>query len=70
VSLNRDASLLFDDEEVAQYYTDAFEIDWNRANPVKPKRFIKEAVVFEAVGDAPPPGFQRVRLSDLVKEDD
>lgn len=70
VSLNRDASLLFDDKDVAEYYTKAFEIDWNRSNSVKPKRFVKEAVVLEAVGDAPPPGFQRVRLADLMKEDD
>jgi hypothetical protein len=71
VTLNRDASLLFDDEEVATYYTEAFEIDWARANRVRPKKFVKtEAVVLEAVGDAPPPGFQRVRLSDLVKDDE
>jgi len=70
VSLNRDASLLFDDEEIARYYAEAFEIDWNRANPVRSKRFVKtEAVVLEAVGDAPPPGFQRVRLSDLLKDE-
>jgi V8-like Glu-specific endopeptidase len=70
VTLNRDASLIFDDADVASYYAQAFEIDWERANPLKPKRFVKESVVLEAVGDAPPPGFQRVRLSDLVKEDD
>jgi hypothetical protein len=71
VTLNRDASLIFDDEEIAAYYAEAFEIDWQRANPIKPKRFVKrEAVVQEAVGDMPPPGFQRVRLSELLKEDD
>ena len=70
VTLNRDASLLFDDEEVAQYFTEAFEIDWNRANPARPKRFRREAVVLEAVGDAPPPGFQRVPLSVVLQEDD
>jgi hypothetical protein len=70
VSLNRDASLIFDDEEVAQYYTDAFEIDWERARTLRPRQFVKETVVLEAVGDAPPAGFQRVRLSDLVKDDD
>lgn len=70
VTLNRDASLIFDDEEIAGYYADAFEIDWKRANRIKPKRFIKpEAVVLEAVGDAPPPGYQRVRLSELLKDD-
>jgi phosphatidylserine/phosphatidylglycerophosphate/cardiolipin synthase-like enzyme len=73
VTLNRDASLIFDDEEIAGYYAEAFEIDWARANPIRPKRFVKradEAVVREAVGAAPPPGFQRVRLSELLKEDD
>lgn len=70
VTLNRDASLLFDDEQVAEYYARAFEIDWARSNPIRPKRFVKpEAVVFEATGDGPPPGFRRVRLSDLVKDD-
>ena len=70
VTLNRDASLLFDDAEVAQYYTEAFMIDWERSNKIKPRRFVTEGVVLEAVGDAPPPGFQRVRLADLVKDDD
>jgi hypothetical protein len=70
VTLNRDASLLFDDKEVAQYYTEAFEIDWARSNKITPRRFVPEGVVLEAVGDAPPQGFQRVRLSDLTKDDD
>ena len=71
VTLNRDASLIFDDEEIAQYYTRAFEIDWDRANPIRPKRFVAgEAAIVEAVGDAPPPGYRRMRLSELLKEDD
>jgi PLD-like domain/Trypsin-like peptidase domain len=71
VSLNRDASLIVDDEEIARYFTQAFEIDWERANPIRPKRFVRpEAVIQEAVGTAPPPGFRRVRLSDLLREDD
>jgi hypothetical protein len=71
VSLNRDASLIFDDERIAAYYTEAFEIDWARANPIRPRRFVKpEGVVREAVGDAPPPGYRRVRLADLLKDDD
>ena len=70
VTLNRDASLIFDDEEIAGYYTDAFEIDWNRANRLKPKKFVKpESVILEAVGDAPPPGFRRVPLSELLTDD-
>jgi hypothetical protein len=70
VSLNRDASLLFDDADVAKYYAEAFEIDWARSNPLKPKRFTPEAAgIQEAVGDAPPPGYRRVRLSDWLKDD-
>jgi phosphatidylserine/phosphatidylglycerophosphate/cardiolipin synthase-like enzyme len=69
VTLNRDASLLFDDTEVAEYYTTAFEIDWARANRVRPKKFIQEAVMLEAVGVEPPPGFKRVRLSELLSDD-
>ena len=74
VTLNRDASLIFDDEDIAAYYAEAFEIDWERANPIKPKKFVKkpkdESVILEAVGAAPPPGFRRMRLSELMKDDD
>jgi phosphatidylserine/phosphatidylglycerophosphate/cardiolipin synthase-like enzyme len=71
VTLNRDASLIFDNADIAAYYAEAFEIDWARANPIRPKRFVKtEGVVREAVGAAPPPGYRRVRLSDLLKEED
>jgi phosphatidylserine/phosphatidylglycerophosphate/cardiolipin synthase-like enzyme len=71
VTLNRDASLLFDDERIAGYFSEAFEIDWERSNPIRPKRFVKkEAVIQEALGDQPPLGFRRVRLSELLKEDD
>jgi hypothetical protein len=67
VTLNRDASLLFDDVLVAAYYAEAFEIDWARSNPVRPRRFVRtEGVVLEALGAAPPAGYERVRLSDLV----
>jgi phosphatidylserine/phosphatidylglycerophosphate/cardiolipin synthase-like enzyme len=71
VSLNRDASLIFDDADIAAYFGEAFEIDWKRSSPITPRRFMKkEAVVQEAVGAAPPPGFRRMRLSELLKEDD
>jgi phosphatidylserine/phosphatidylglycerophosphate/cardiolipin synthase-like enzyme len=70
VSLNRDASLIFDDEEIAAYYTDAFEVDWQRARPIRPRRFVKsEAPVLEAVGAVPPPGYKRVPLSELLEDD-
>jgi phosphatidylserine/phosphatidylglycerophosphate/cardiolipin synthase-like enzyme len=72
VTLNRDASLIFDDQGIAEYFAEAFEIDWERANPIKPKKYVKtkKETVVEAVGAAPPPGYRRVRLSELRKEDD
>lgn len=69
VTLNRDASLLFDDDDIAAYYAKAFEIDWERANPIAAKRYVKEEGVLRAIGEAPP-GYRRVRLADLLKEQD
>ncbi|MBC8112816.1 MAG: trypsin-like peptidase domain-containing protein [Candidatus Saccharimonas sp.] len=69
VSLNRDASLIFFDEDVAAYYADAFEIDWQRANPIRPRRFVPEFAMTEAVGSARPMAFERVRLSQLQSDD-
>jgi hypothetical protein len=34
VTANRDASLLFDDPEIAAYYGAVFEVDWTRAKPL------------------------------------
>ncbi|MGV6875324.1 phospholipase D-like domain-containing protein [Pseudochelatococcus sp. B33] len=71
VSLNRDTSLIFDDAEIAAYFADAFEIDWARANAVRPRRFERpEAAILEARGAEPPPGYRRIPLSELWKEDD
>jgi phosphatidylserine/phosphatidylglycerophosphate/cardiolipin synthase-like enzyme/V8-like Glu-specific endopeptidase len=66
VTLNRDASLIFDDEEVAQYYTEAFEIDWERANEPRLDEAVTEAVR-PAEGAEPPPGFVRMTLSDYLE---
>ena len=68
VSLNRDASLLFEDAEVSAYYKEAFDIDWARARRINPRRFVKPAQ--EAVGDAAAeaPSFRRVPLADLLAE--
>ena len=71
VTLNRDASLLFDDEDLAGYYAEAFEIDWKRSNKITPREFVKtESTILEAVGPAPPPGYRRVPFSELLKDDD
>lgn len=69
VTLNRDASLLFDNADIAAYFADAFEIDWARAKPINPKQYVKQEGVLRAIGEAPP-GYRRVRLSDLVNEQD
>jgi len=69
VTLNRDASLLFNNNDVAKYYTQVFEIDWERSNPVRPRKYVKPESVLEAVGAVPPLGYRRMRLADLLKED-
>lgn len=71
VTLNRDASLLIDDTRIASYYAEAFEIDWARANPIKSRRYVEGAsVLLETRGGAPPTGFRRVCLADLLKDAD
>jgi phosphatidylserine/phosphatidylglycerophosphate/cardiolipin synthase-like enzyme len=66
VTLNRDASLIFEDEEIAQYYLEAFEIDWQRARATHFGDPVKEAVR-PAEGDALPPGFVRMTLADYLE---
>lgn len=69
VTLNRDASLIFDDAQLAQYYAQAFEIDWKRSNAIKPKRYVRpEAVAIPGVETVPIPMFERVKLRDLPSE--
>lgn len=74
VSLNRDASVIVDDADVAAYYAEAFEIDWLRSRPINPRQFVREAVIregaiLEAVGDQPPPGYRRVPISEVLNGD-
>jgi phosphatidylserine/phosphatidylglycerophosphate/cardiolipin synthase-like enzyme len=70
VTLNRDASLIFDDEELAAYYAEAFEIDWERSNPIRPKRFVKaEGVAMPGAEFVVAPMFERISVQDLPTED-
>lgn len=62
VATNRDASLLFDDSQVAKYFLEAFEIDWARAKT--PSGGISEAPVLVARGPTPPPGYVRMTLAE------
>ncbi len=66
VTLNRDASLIFDDKQIAQYYLEAFEMDWLRARFHKFKKINNESVR-PAEGDTPPPGFGRITLADYLE---
>ncbi|HEY0431415.1 MAG TPA: phospholipase D-like domain-containing protein, partial [Pyrinomonadaceae bacterium] len=67
VTLNRDASLIFDDKEVAQYYLEAFNIDWARARePKLGKKPVTESVR-PAEGAEPPDGFVRMTLSSYLE---
>ncbi len=66
VSLNRDASLIFDDEEVAQYYAEAFELDWERAREPRFDERVDESIR-PAEGNSPPPGFVRMSLADYLE---
>ncbi|MBT1511530.1 trypsin-like peptidase domain-containing protein [Bradyrhizobium sp. SRL28] len=68
VTLNRDASLLFDDSDVAQYYRQAFELDWDRASrPVIPESAITEAPRIADPESAVPQGFRRMTLEEFLE---
>ncbi|TFW55922.1 hypothetical protein CT676_37960 [Bradyrhizobium sp. MOS001] len=68
VTLNRDASLLFDDSDVAQYYRQAFELDWDRASrPVIPESAITEAPRIADPESAVPQGFRRITLEEFLE---
>ncbi|OCK55066.1 hypothetical protein LMTR3_09880 [Bradyrhizobium sp. LMTR 3] len=68
VTLNRDASLLFDDEQVAKYYRQAFEIDWARASrPVIPESATAEAPRVADPESPVPSGFRRMTLEEFLE---
>jgi V8-like Glu-specific endopeptidase len=68
VTLNRDASLIFDDVEAAQYFREAFFIDWDRASElsIDTESVFGEAPI-PASGAAPPPGYVRMSLSSYLE---
>jgi phosphatidylserine/phosphatidylglycerophosphate/cardiolipin synthase-like enzyme len=68
VTLNRDASLLFDDPEIAKYYRDAFQIDWERASrPLIPETAIAEAPRLADPDSPVPSGFRRITLEEFLE---
>ncbi|HEX7831164.1 MAG TPA: phospholipase D-like domain-containing protein, partial [Thermoanaerobaculia bacterium] len=66
VTLNRDASLIFHDPEIAQYYASVFEEDWARSSEIEAESAFAGGARL-AVGDAPPPGFVRMPLSQYLE---
>jgi hypothetical protein len=66
VKTNRDASLIFDDEEIAAYLAKVYDYDWTTlatAHPTKSRpRVAKD-------GEATPAGFKRVPFSAASEED-
>jgi V8-like Glu-specific endopeptidase len=67
VTLNRDASLIFDDGEVTQYYLEAFDLDWDRAAALAFEELSALEAPRLAASDEPPPGFVRMPLSDYLE---
>jgi phosphatidylserine/phosphatidylglycerophosphate/cardiolipin synthase-like enzyme len=56
VSTDRDASLIFfDNPEIAAYYKEAFDIDWQRSSEPR-SRETPEIEMCLATTEAPPPG--------------
>ncbi|MGO4123851.1 phospholipase D-like domain-containing protein [Inquilinus sp. YAF38] len=70
VSLNRDASLIFDDADIAGYFLGAFEIDWRRATRLADTPAAAAVSAHAprlAVGEAPPAGHVRMTLSEYLE---
>ena len=66
VSVNRDASLLFDDEELARYFADIFDHDWAilAAQDIGPEPTPIESAV---AGGTTPPGMVRLSWKDYME---
>jgi phosphatidylserine/phosphatidylglycerophosphate/cardiolipin synthase-like enzyme len=56
--INRDASLIFDDSEIATYYNEVFQFDW--ANLTKPIGVQEMAPMIAQPGEPTPVGMVRV----------
>jgi hypothetical protein len=65
VSTNRDASLIFYDEEIADYLAQVYEYDWERLATAKPT----SSQPHVAHGDEPaPPGYSRVTYAAVYED--
>jgi phospholipase D-like protein len=66
VATNRDASLIFDDEEIAAYLAKVYDYDWNTlatAHPAKARPRVARD------GEETPAGFRRASLSEVFDDE-
>lgn len=73
VSVNRDASIIFNEQRLAGYFGEAFEVDWDRAGRVTAKRFVREMPELVGAGEeaaAVPAGFALRPLSEVLGQVD
>jgi phosphatidylserine/phosphatidylglycerophosphate/cardiolipin synthase-like enzyme len=72
VTLNRDASLLFYDRDLAEYFSRAFEVDWERARPIPPKEFrpaTPRGSQRESVVGSAPVGYRSMTYAEALSLD-
>ncbi|WP_192180306.1 phospholipase D-like domain-containing protein [Mesorhizobium amorphae] len=69
VTLNRDASLIFDDREISGYFAEAFLIDWDRSSPVQPRKSAKaETILLDRLDESVSSGQRLVPLSAFLDD--
>lgn len=66
VSINRDASLIFEDKPLARYFAEVFEHDWEFLADQDIGREI-QSIEFAAPGTATPVGKMRVTWKDFLE---
>jgi len=64
---NRDASLIFDDRDVIEYFEKLFLFDWNRSTPAEMHEPESEPRL-AAPGEATPAGMRRISFTELEAE--
>ena len=65
VKTNRDASLIFDDEDIASYLAEVYEYDWNKLATAHPT-LSRPRVAGQ--DEETPPGFKRVPFSAVFED--
>jgi hypothetical protein len=65
IKTNRDASLIFFDEEIAKYLTQVYDYDWERLATAHPTAARPRVA---PPGEAAPPGFKRVAFSAVFDD--